>query len=155
VPLTTVPESRFRALFRHELRWARTIRALEPAGFAASVLQHPLAWSLLTILLAGGAPWSIGWFLITWVLRAVAALGVDSALAPLWTDERSSNDEAALAFSCPVWLLPLRDILSVVVMLASYGGRQVTWRGHDLHADTPPPAQHPITLGPIEGINAR
>ena len=49
VPLTTVPEASLRALFRHELRWARTIRALEPAGFAASVLQYPLAWALLTI----------------------------------------------------------------------------------------------------------
>ncbi|HEY1414152.1 MAG TPA: bacteriohopanetetrol glucosamine biosynthesis glycosyltransferase HpnI [Rhodopila sp.] len=155
VPLTTVPESSFRALFRHELRWARTIRVLEPLGSAASVVQHPLAWSLLAILLAGGAPWSIGWFLITWVLRAVAALGTDSALAPLWSEERGGNDEAALAFSCPVWLLPLRDVLSVAVLLASYGGRQVKWRGYDLHADTPPPAQRPITLGPIEGINAR
>src|SRR5882757_3215405 len=42
------------------------------------------------------------------------------------------------AFCCPVWLLPLRDVLSVAVMLASYGGRQVVWRGHGLQADTPP-----------------
>ena len=56
VSLTTVPETSLRALFRHELRWARTIRALEPAGFAASVLQYPLAWALLTILLTGEAP---------------------------------------------------------------------------------------------------
>jgi ceramide glucosyltransferase len=139
VPLTTVPEATISALFRHELRWARTIRALEPAGFAASVVQYPLAWALLTVGLASGAPWSIGLFCVAWVLRAVAAMVVDSALAPLWTDERSSNDNAALAFHCPVWLLPLRDILSAAVMLASYGGRQVDWRGHGLRADKPPP----------------
>jgi ceramide glucosyltransferase len=151
VSLTTVPEATLRALFRHELRWARTIRALEPAGYAASVLQYPLAWALLTILLTGGALWSVGFFAIAWVLRAIAGLGVDHALAPLWTQncegehresgERGSDDVAALAFSCPVWLLPLRDVLSVAVMLASYGGRQVDWRGHGLHADTPPPAR--------------
>jgi ceramide glucosyltransferase len=162
VPLTTVPETRIRALFRHELRWARTIRALEPAGFAASVVQYPLAWALLTILLTGGALWAVGFFLIAWVVRAVAGLGVDRALAPLWTEEwrageqRSLRDAAALAFSCPVWLLPLRDVLSVAVMLASYGGRRVEWRGHRLHADTPPPlTRQSVTLGSLKGTNAR
>jgi ceramide glucosyltransferase len=111
-----------------------------------------LAWALLTVVLAGGALWSIGLFMIAWVLRAVAALWVDSALAPLWTDERGANDEAALAFSCPVWLLPLRDVLSVAVMLASYGGRHVTWRGYGLQADTPPSS---VTLRPLEGIQPR
>lgn len=148
IVLTTVPETSLRALFRHELRWARTIRALEPAGFAASALQYPSAWSLLTMLLTGGALWSIGLFLAVWVLRAAAGLGIDHALAPLWTErsetaepeieERNRHDVGALAFACPVWLLPLRDILSVAVMLASYGGRQVEWRGHILAADRPP-----------------
>lgn len=152
VSLTTVPESSFGALFRHELRWARTIRALEPAGFAASVIQYPLAWSLLTMLLTGGALWSVGFFLIAWALRAVAAIGVDRALTPLWAGawsagDVSSNQQAAVAFSCPIWLLPLRDVFSVAVMLASYGGRKVHWRGHGLHADTPPPStRQSVTL---------
>ncbi|MGD0104750.1 MAG: glycosyltransferase [Rhodopila sp.] len=164
VTLTTVPEASLSALFRHELRWARTIRALEPAGFAASALQYPLAWALLTILLAGGSSWSDGFFLIAWVLRIIAANGVDRALAPVWAEcppaGHSGNSATALAFSCPVWLLPLRDILSVAVMLASYGGRQVDWRGHGLHADTPPPSTHrpatpAVTVSPFQGTNAR
>ncbi len=160
IVLTTVPEPHLKALFRHELRWARTIRALEPAGFAASVLQYPLAWALLTVVLTGGALWSIGLFLIAWVLRAVAALAVDSALAPLWTNnehagpaQRTSNDNAALAFCCPVWLLPLRDAFSVAVMLASYGGRRVDWRGQSLQAGAPPPIT--MTSPPTEGNHAR
>jgi ceramide glucosyltransferase len=161
VTLTTVPETSLRTLFRHELRWARTIRALEPAGFAASVVQYPLAWALLTVLVTGGALWSIGLFFIAWVLRAIAAIGVDSALAPLWSAEwgseaRGGHDVAALAFCCPVWLLPLRDVFSVAVMLASYGGRQVEWRGHGLQADTPPPfTEQSMALRPIERTNAR
>jgi ceramide glucosyltransferase len=153
VPLTTVPEATLPALFRHELRWARTIRALEPTGFAASVLQYPLAWALMTVVLAAGATWSLALFCLAWTLRSVAALVVDHALAPLWQQTaapaasrqpgdapaRGKSDPAALAFRCPVWLLPLRDIMSVGVMLASYGGRQVEWRGHGLRADRPPP----------------
>jgi ceramide glucosyltransferase len=81
---------------------------------------------------------------------------VGRALAPLWAGERGSTDNAALAFCCPVWLLPLRDVFSVAVMLASYGGRRVDWRGHDLQADTPPPStEQSVTFRPIEGTNAR
>lgn len=147
VPATTVPEARLGALFRHELRWARTIRALVPAAFAASVLQYPLAWAALALVLADAAPWSLGTFGIAWTLRALAATGIDRALAPKLT---------GLAFSCPVWLLPLRDLLSVTVLLASYAGRQVDWRGHRLHADTPaPPEAHPDPFRPAEGLTQR
>jgi ceramide glucosyltransferase len=167
--LTTVPETTLGAMFRHELRWARTTRALEPAGFAASVLRYSLAWALLTIPLTSGSLWSAGGFLVAWVLRAVAAMAVGNALARLWTrhaDPEQPNAATALAFSCPVWLLPVRDLLSVAVMLASYGGRRVRWRGHDLHADSPPPltrqsaathtpARRPPAFRPYEETEAR
>jgi ceramide glucosyltransferase len=176
VPATTVPEARLRDLLRHELRWARTIRALEPGAFAASVLQYPLFWALLAIVFGPGAPWTWGVFLLVWVARALAAITVDRALDPLLglthefpgnrpplapphrgdpalppggtgrdpadlqlSDAANLADAAdpGLAFPCPVWLLPIRDLISVGVMLVSYAGRRVEWRGHHMTADTP------------------
>lgn len=142
VVATTVPEASLPALLRHELRWARTIRALVPLAFAASALQYPLFWAALAVPLSGGAAWSWGMFGIAWVARSLAALWVDRALEPMLT---------GLAFPCPVWLLPLRDLLSMAVMLASYGGRRVDWRGHAMTADTPAP----VTLARSEGLNPR
>ena len=130
VPATTVPETTFAALFRHELRWARTIRALEPAGFAASALQYPLFWAALAITLSAGASWSIGLLLAAWVVRAAAGVGIDRALAPKLAGFGSAG---------PIWLLPLRDALSIGVMLTSYTGKRVDWRGHTMQA-TPSPA---------------
>jgi ceramide glucosyltransferase len=121
IPATTVPEATAGSLWRHELRWARTIRTLTPVPFAASVLQYPLAWAALTILLAGGALWSLVWFALAWALRALAAHGIDKALA--------------LANRSPLWLLPVRELMSVAVMVASYAGRRVDWRGHTLQAE--------------------
>jgi ceramide glucosyltransferase len=121
IPATTVSEATLRQLWRHELRWARTIRALVPAQFAASVLQYPLVWAALAILLAAGAPWSIAWFAAAWGLRSLTAIGTDRALG--------------LANRTPVWLLPLRELMSVAVMVVSYAGRQVEWRGHTLQAE--------------------
>jgi ceramide glucosyltransferase len=127
VPATTVPEANFGALWRHELRWARTIRALAPGPFAASVLQYPIVWGLLGLALSGASAWSWGLFETAWVGRALAARAIDRALAP---------QLKGLAFRPPLWLLPVRELLSVGVMVASYAGVRVDWRGQNLHADS-------------------
>ena len=132
VPATTVPEATLPALWRHELRWARTIRALVPGQFAASVLQYPIVWALLAVALSGGALWTWSLFETAWVTRALAARVIDRALAPLL-----AQIPRGLAFRAPLWLLPLRELLSVAVMLTSYAGRTVDWRGETLHADRP------------------
>ncbi len=125
VPATTVPESEVAALLRHELRWARTLRALVPVPFALSAVQFPLFWAALCVVLAGGAGWSWGLYLAAWLLRAAMARGIDRALG---------LDPGSRA---PLRLLPLRDALSVLVMLASYAGRRVEWQGHVLRAQGP------------------
>jgi ceramide glucosyltransferase len=125
---TTVPERRLAQLWRHELRWARTIRSLEPVGFAASILQYPLFWAVLALVLSGGAAWTCVLIAGVWAIRAFAVTGIDRALRGML---------GGLAFRSPVWLLPLRDILSVAEWLASYAGRHVDWRGLTIEADTP------------------
>ena len=128
VPMTTVPETRIATLYRHELRWARTIRALEPTAFAGSFLQFPLVWAAFALLFSTGAPWAVALFAAAWILRAIAAFGVDRGL---------TRYLPGLAFRASFWLLPLRELMSVVVMIASYGGSRVDWRGKTLHADGP------------------
>ena len=137
---TTVPERGLAALWRHELRWARTIRALEPAGFAASLLQYPIFWALLAIPASAGASWAWGVFLFAWLSRALTATAIDRSVAPI---------TPGLALRCPVWLLPARDVLSAVEWAASHAGRRVDWRGLTLEADTPPPPAVSVTPSAI------
>lgn len=125
VPMTAVPEGSLRALWQHEMRWARTIRALEPVLFVTSVLQFPLFWAASACVLTGGSAWSIGLFIAAWAVRAVAAVRVSRLLLQGWRP----------AIAVPVWLLPLRDIMSVAQVVASYLGARVVWRGHVMHAD--------------------
>jgi ceramide glucosyltransferase len=134
VPVTTVPEATLAALWRHELRWARTIRALVPGQFAASVLQYPIAWAILALALSGGALWAWSLFETAWVTRALTARAIDRALRPLLAPILPSFP-GGLAFRAPLWLLPVRELLSVGVLLASYAGRAVDWRGETLQAD--------------------
>jgi ceramide glucosyltransferase len=129
VVATTVPERTLPALWWHELRWARTIRTLEPVAFAASVLQYPLFVATLTLIAARFALWAWALIVIVWAIRALAVTGIDRAL---------NRVLGGLAFRCPVWLLPLRDLLSAAEWIGSHTGRRVDWRGESLQADTPP-----------------
>ncbi|HVZ09387.1 bacteriohopanetetrol glucosamine biosynthesis glycosyltransferase HpnI [Rhodopila sp.] len=139
--LTTVPETTWGALFRHELRWARTIRALEAAGFGASILQFSLFWALFPLLLTGFTLWSIAVFGVAWAVRMMIAVALDGGIERRLRREGEAGGPAlTYAVASPVWLLPLRDLLSVVVLLGSFVSRKVDWRGHDLIADTPPPS---------------
>lgn len=125
---TNVGDEGTAGLIRHELRWARTIRALAPAPFALSVLQYPLAFAALAVALAGGASWAILFFLAAFALRAGLARSVENGfgLAPL----------RALRH---LWL---RDLLSAGITLAAFASHRVIWRGQTLHADRPSPLRN-------------
>jgi ceramide glucosyltransferase len=129
VVATTVPEQSLMALWWHELRWARTNRTVEPAGFAASVLQYPLFFAALAVVASGFAAWTWALVATIWAIRAVAVIGIDRGLGRMLE---------GLAFRGPLWLLPLRDLLSAAEWIASHTGRRVHWRGQSLQADTPP-----------------
>nr|WP_221246627.1 bacteriohopanetetrol glucosamine biosynthesis glycosyltransferase HpnI [Acidocella aromatica] len=121
IPATTVPEDDFNSLLRHELRWARTIRALVPLPYAASILQLSLLWAALTVLFAGGALWSWALFALILTARYAASRKIDAALR--------------LPKSGAAWLLLLRELYSTIIYVASFTGSQVDWRGQVMHAD--------------------
>lgn len=117
--VTTVSEESLGELFRHELRWARTIRALEPLTYATTVLQFPVFWAWLTLPASGFSLWSLGFVALVWLARAVEMRAMSRQLG-------------RGAFTG--WLLPLREIFSLAVLLASYFGNRVVWRGSSMAA---------------------
>jgi ceramide glucosyltransferase len=122
IPATTVPEKDFRALFLHELRWARTIRALVPIPYAASVLQISLFWGMVAAIFSGFSPWAWGLLLFVLVTRYIAARRIDAMLG--------------LAKAGDAWLFLVRDCCSALIYLVSYVGDTVDWRGQTMHADS-------------------
>ncbi len=126
VPATGVPESAFGALWQHELRWARTIRGVAPAAFAASALQFPIAWALLACICTAASGPSLALLGGAWLVRYAAAAAIGRSLAPA----PGTRMGWRLAL-----LLPVRDLISVAEIAASFTGRQVLWRGHVMRVD--------------------
>ena len=101
-------------LFAHELRWARTIRVIDPAGHAGSLITHAFALGLIGAGLAGFSP------------NASAVLAI-ILLSRLFLKVRM--DHIVGTNAGPAWLLPVRDVLSFGVFIASLFGTRVEWRG--------------------------
>jgi len=112
---TTVNEPAFFSLWQHELRWARTIRMLQPAGHAFSCITHTLPTTLLAALLAHAQPWVWAMPAAAIILRFVMHRISAHTLGP---------------FPLSIVLLPVRDMMAFAVWLGSYFGRHVHWRGH-------------------------
>jgi ceramide glucosyltransferase len=108
-----VTEPSFAALWRHELRWARTERTVAPAGFAGSVVSHAVVIAALGAVAAGFGLTSSIFLVISCVLR--------------WASTRAIAAALGLPPAKP-WLLAVRDVLSFAVFVASFFGRTVSWR---------------------------
>ncbi len=115
-----VLESGLKPLFLHELRWARTIRSIAPLDFAGTVVTHPVAWSLITALLTPGATPSLALCAAILTLRLALIRVFDHTLGTPRT---------------PTYLIPIRDLLSFVVLAAAYCGRSVSWRDQWFRVD--------------------
>jgi len=102
-------------LFRHELRWARTIRGIDPFGYAGSAVTYPLAFALAALALNAG---TVAAALVAAVLACRIVL---VAQADRWTGERSA-----------AWLVPVRELVSFLVFAASHFVSAVSWRGRRL-----------------------
>lgn len=146
IPATTVPEATIPGLLRHELRWARTIRALVPWSYLGTIVQFPLFWALAALLLSGLATWA-------WIALAIAA-GIRYAVAHGL--ERRLGVGAGprvaptLAETAAPWLFLLRDTLSAAIFAASFWSDTVEWRGSVLEADSGrPPEPKKTTPAPL------
>jgi ceramide glucosyltransferase len=107
-------DASFGQLWRHELRWAMTVRSIDPLGYIGWSVTHAFPLGLAALALGGG--WPAVWL-------AGAALVCRGLL--IFAIERGYGLPRH-----PYWLIPVRDLLSFAVFLAGFAARGVSWRGH-------------------------
>lgn len=104
-------EASARDFLRHQLRWARTIKTIDPAGYLGSFIAHPFAIAFLGIAAGNGS------------CVPIAALALGLRLLLCKTAERSFQFEAR-----DYWLAPASDLISFGVYVWSFFGTAVTWK---------------------------
>jgi ceramide glucosyltransferase len=118
---TYLPAYNLAGYFSHQLRWARTIRASRPSGYAGLLFTFTLPWAVLTLILARGAMWA--WALLATALAARVTMAFITARLVL-------RDRQFWRWSS---LVPFRDFLAVPIWIGGLAGRNILWRGERFH----------------------
>jgi ceramide glucosyltransferase len=115
---TSVPDAGWGSMWRHQLRWSRTIRLSRGGGYAGLPLTNATLWAALLAL--AGVWWAalplFGLRLVTALVTAVGVLG----------------DRRALANA---FLIPFRDLAGLAIWAAGLFGSTVVWRDAHLRLD--------------------
>ncbi len=102
-------------VWRHQVRWARTIRVSQGAGYLGLPIANASLWTVIAF--------AAGWWWTGAVLIAVRiAMGLVAGVGVL---------------RCPVtarywFLIPLRDLFGFAVWMAGLSGRDVVWQDRRL-----------------------
>lgn len=107
---TSLGAGSWRDVWKHQVRWSRTIRTSRPAGYFGYIVTQATFWCIVAAALGH---WRI----------ALAGLAVRLIAAAAAMKATGFKGLAALA------LVPLRDLFGLAVWLAGIGGREVEWRG--------------------------
>ena len=113
----------WKQVWKHQLRWARTIRVCQPAPYFFSILSNAGWWSMLWLVFAVltrqplYAPAIAGGLLLVRILLAGSL------------QRRFTTDRPLVS---PFWLVFVKDVLQTAIWLTSFAGNKVEWRGRKM-----------------------
>jgi ceramide glucosyltransferase len=103
-------------VWKHQLRWARTIRVCQPVPYFFSILSNPTLWPLAW-LLVHPTPWRAGFCVAIVLVRTIAALNLQ---------QRLTRSKRHFAYW---WLVPVKDLLQAIIWFLAFMGNTIEWRG--------------------------
>ena len=107
-------------VWKHQIRWARTIRICQPLPYFFSILSNATLWPVL-------------WFAIhpsldklNCVLLPFLAFRITMALyLQKWLTRSYAHDDSW-------WLVPVKDLLQAAIWFCAFAGNTVEWRGRKM-----------------------
>jgi ceramide glucosyltransferase len=115
---TSLGDATWRGVWRHQLRWARTIRISKGKAYAGLPIAQAGVWILVALATGADIP-----ALLLFLLRLGSAF-----LSAAWVLRSAA---ATRSF----WLAPVWDLYAFAVWVVSYAGREVRWRDRRLLID--------------------
>lgn len=103
-------------VWRHQLRWARTIRFCKPLPYFFSLISNPTLWPWLWLAVN---PEELVWACV--LMFSMARMAQAALLA-----RRLTRSWSHLPYA---WLALVKDLLQAALWLGSWTGREVHWRG--------------------------
>ena len=107
------------AVWKHQLRWARTIRVCQPLPYFFSILSNATIWPLLWAI-KNPSGTVLGFILACGLVRTLTALQLQARL----TQTRMRWGQG--------WLVLVKDLLQVALWLLAFAGNHIEWRGEKM-----------------------
>jgi ceramide glucosyltransferase len=108
------------AVWKHQLRWARTIRVCQPAPYFFSFLSNATFWPLLWLIVRP-APLVVACALVCFLFRVLTALNLQFRL---------TRNPPSYSWG---WLVLIKDLLQAAIWLLAFVGNRIEWRGQRMH----------------------
>ena len=102
-------------VWRHQLRWARTVRVCQPAPYFFSLLSNATLWPLLWLLAHPSLE----------VLELSLVFVVGRIIAARFLHEWLTQATRDFAW----WLVPVKDLLQAAIWALAFAGNRIEWRG--------------------------
>lgn len=129
------PPANFRAVWRHQVRWARTIRVSQPLPYFFSILNNISLWLTLFAIagvsfsvfrIAPGYPWHVDALLamtcaVAWAAGIGTRIGTAQFLVKRLTGRTIPWRRSGVVI--------VKDFFQVGVWIAAFAGNKVAWRG--------------------------
>ncbi len=103
-------------IWKHQLRWARTIRVCQPMPYFFSILNNATLWPLLLVAWAPTSA-TLSMLLLCTAVRMLTAWDLERRMTRRWRH------------SLYVWLAPVKDLLQTAVWMLAFTGDHIEWRG--------------------------
>lgn len=117
-----IEENGLKSLFFHEIRWARTIRSVQPVGYAFSFITDLVPLSVIAGLTLWEATDSLGFFALPLAIALILRYAVHHIVA---VTQPSGGTYAP-------WLIFVRDFFTLAVRICSFFGSTVRWRAETM-----------------------
>jgi ceramide glucosyltransferase len=130
-------------VWKHQLRWARTIRVCQPLPYFLSILSNASLWPLIWLASSSlelsamiDQPAQLD-FLRAFQIKIILLEGMMIATALLLAriaiaQKLQLRFTAELKLASLFWLVPVKDILQAALWLGAFAGNTVEWRGRKM-----------------------
>jgi ceramide glucosyltransferase len=135
-------------VWKHQLRWARTIRVCQPAPYFFSILSNATLWPLVWFIVQPAAAIAVC-AVVCLLVRILTALDLQGRLsqdsnlggrasprAQTSPGKWARGDARPPALLIPAqpcgryaWLIPVKDLLQAAIWLLAFLGNKIEWRG--------------------------
>jgi ceramide glucosyltransferase len=117
----------WREVWKHQLRWARTIRVCQPVPYFFSILSNATLWPLVFAAFNPGAAGPV--FALACVgMRVMMAADLMGRIKDLEPGKPGQGRGCA-------WMAPVKDLLQTVIWLLAFMGNHIEWRGEKLRLE--------------------